>query len=104
MADEIGQFETEDNAGSTQVFTGTATTTPSNVPAVAGNAISGVGIVARRGNLEVSFDGGLTFWPFEQTRESLTWDVKGRITQLVVRTSSGSVDYRIIINFEDSAL
>ncbi len=47
MADTAPQYESSDNSGSTKVYTGTATTSVANVPAVSGEIISQVGIVAR---------------------------------------------------------
>lgn len=97
-----GSFsETSDNVGSTKAFQGTATTTPSNVPAVAGNKISQAG-VSNTGSidLQVSFDGGVTFTTLLK-KEFLSWDIKGEPTQLIVKTPSGSTTYDILINFED---
>ena len=96
-----GNFiEVEDNAGESVAYTGTATTTLSNLPAVADKIISQAFIVADDKNLEVSFDGGNTYLPLNK-RDSLTWDVKGQIQQIKVRTSSGTADFRALINFED---
>lgn len=100
MADIIGQHEISDNQGGTVAYSGTATTTFANVPSVAGNSISGCLIVADGGNLQASFDGGTTYHDFAED-EALSWDVKGEITQLRVKTSSGTCDYRIIINVEE---
>lgn len=100
MADVIGQHEVSDNCGSTVAFDGTATTSVSLVPAVAGEAISQIYFNAIGRNLEVSFDNGTTFYAFDR-KDRFTWDVKGEITQLQIRTSSGSSDWSAIINFED---
>lgn len=102
MSDVIPQHEIVDNDGSTVVESGTATTTPANVPSVAGNIISGVGI-ENYGNADLltSFDGGTTFKTLEKGG-FLSWDVKGNITQLVVKTLSGTADYEIILNLESN--
>lgn len=97
-----GNTEISDNRGTTVAYTGTATTTVANVPSVAGEAISQCLVQSLDKNLEVSFDGGTTYFPFERNG-LLTWDVKGRPTQLKVRTSAATCPYRIIINFEESS-
>lgn len=96
-----GTVETKDNDGSTVAYSGTATTTVSNIPAIAGNVISGCEIVNRGSiNLEISFDGGATYATLEK-KESLSWDIKGNITQIKVKTLVDTTVYGCIINFED---
>jgi len=90
----------DSTSGTTVSFTGTATTTPVNVPAAADKIITGAGILrdSTGSTLEVSFDNGTTFFTLEKT-DSITWDVKGDIKQLKFKTSSGSVAFRVLINF-----
>lgn len=93
--------EIKDNLGSTEVFTGTATTTPANVPTVADKIISGFGINNTGSqSIEVSMDGGTTFYTIKKSI-FFSWNVKGEILQLVVQTPSGTTDYEMIINFEE---
>lgn len=94
--------EVDDNVGSTVVYSGTATTTPANVPAVAGNGISGVGI-DNYGNqdLLVSFDSGTTFKTLVKG-DFYSVNIKGLPTQLSIKTLTGTADYEIMINFEDT--
>jgi hypothetical protein len=102
MANVIGQHEISDNEGSTVIFSGTATTTPANVPSVAGNVISGAGISNTGSvNLRVSFDGGSTFTTVEK-KTFLSWNIKGQVTQIVVETLTGSTTYEIIANLEEN--
>lgn len=95
-----GNFEISDNRGATTAYEGTATTSVANVPSSAGNAISQCLIKSEGNNLQISFDDGTSFITLDKS-EALTWDVKGEITQLQIKTSSGSVNYRILINTED---
>lgn len=96
-----GEVEIKDNDGATKAYSGTVTTTPSNIPSVADKVISGMEIVNRGSvDMEISFDGGTTFTTIVK-KESLSWDIKGMITQLVVKTISGSTTYDCLINFEE---
>lgn len=101
MADELPQWETSDNEGSTVSYNGTATTSNSNVPSVSGNVISQFLIIADDNNLQGSFDGGTTFHSFKKG-EAFTWDLKGSETQIVLKTSSGTADWRAVLNLEAS--
>lgn len=92
-------FETSDNQGATKAYEGTATTTVANVPASAGTAISQCLVRTFANNFEVSFDGGTTYLKLNKN-DALTWDVKGEITQLKIRTSTGTASYRILLNTE----
>lgn len=93
--------ETSDNVGSTKAYQGTATTTPSTVPASPGNVISQAGITNTGStDIQVSFDGGITYTNLLK-KEFLSWDVKGQITQLYVKTTTSLTTYDILINFED---
>lgn len=100
MADLLPQFESSDNIGSTVAFNGTATTSVQSIPAVADKIISGFGLTVSGNNVEISTDGGATFFRLPR-RASITWDVKGEIRQIQIRTSSGSTDFDFLINFED---
>lgn len=94
--------EIKDNEGSTVAYSGTATTTAANVPATAGNIISGA-LVENTGSndLEVSYDGGTTYYTLLK-KQFVSWDIKGEITQLVVKTPTGTTTYQALINFEVS--
>ena len=94
------QFELKDNLGSTISYSGTATTTPASVTGGPGNIISGALITAVGSNVEVSFDLGTTYYPLPRNA-TMSWDAKGEIRELFIRTSGGSRQYACIINFED---
>lgn len=100
MAFAESEFEIKDNQGSSVPFNGTATTTPQNIPAVAGNVISGFVLSVDGQNVEVSTDGGSNYYAVPRNG-SISWDVKGEITQIQVRTSSGSTGFSGIVNLED---
>jgi hypothetical protein len=104
MVDTLQGFELEDTRGTTSHFNGSVTTVVS-VPAVADKAISEL-IIQNRSNsvndvLDISFDGGSNF--FSITRSgNLAWTQKGSATQIKIRSrNGGSVDYQILINFEE---
>ena len=91
--------KTLENQGATTAYLGTATTTFANIPASAGGVISGCMIKPTGNNFEVSFDGGTSYLPL--ARNSIfTWDIKGEITQIRIKTSTGSADYEILLNTE----
>lgn len=92
--------EIRDLDGSTKAYSGTATTTETNIPTVADKIISQVTITCDGNNFQVSFDGGSTYFTMEK-RDTLCQDVKGKITQIKVKTTSSTVNYKTIINFED---
>lgn len=101
MAIQAGSnFEISDNEGSTVVYSGTATTTPANVPSSAGAIISGIG-VDNTGTLDllVSMDGGTTYKTIGRG-EFFAWDVKGDIKQLSVKTNTSTTTYEIVLNLE----
>lgn len=102
MAISNGNFvETSDNVGSTKAYQGTASTTPSLVPAVADKVISQMGVTNTGSvDLQISFDNGLTYTNLLK-KEFLSWDVKGNIKQLYVKTLASTTTYDILINFED---
>jgi hypothetical protein len=103
MADFPAQFETTDRVGTTTHFNGTATTSPALVPASAGDSIAEVLIRNLLTNptankLEVSFD-GIEYFTLNRS-EHIVWGVKGNLTQIYVRSTSGTADYQIIMNRE----
>lgn len=100
MVDVFPQFESEDNIGSTRGYSGVATVVAANVPAVAGKAISGFMWAIDGENLEISADGGLTFFKVPKKSEGFK-DIKGRPTQLIVKTSVATCGYSLWIDFED---
>ena len=100
MANEIGQHEISDICGSTEAFSGTATTIVQDIPSVAGNIISGFMFSVDGNNVQISADGGVTY--FNVPRKATGYkQVKGEITQLKVRTSSGSTGFDFWVDFED---
>jgi hypothetical protein len=103
MVDALPQFETTDLVGSTTHFSGTATTTPVQLPGSPSTVISEV--LIRNTNstglqkLQVSFDGGTSYFDIEQG-DTLIWGPKGEITSVYIRSSSGTVSYQLIMNRE----
>ena len=89
----------KDATASSTAFSGTATTVVQNVPAVADKVILSAIIYADSKNLQVSFDSGATFFTFLR-RGALVKDVKGDQTQIQIQTTTGSVDFEIILDFE----
>lgn len=100
--DRLGDQEIKDLEGSTVVYSGTATTTPANVPSSAGAIISGA-LVENTGSLDlqISYDGGTTYFTLGRG-ENVSWTIKGRITQIKVKTPSSTTTYQAIVNFEVS--
>lgn len=92
--------EIADNDGSTVAYSGTATTTVSNVPSTPGNVISGISLWNGLTEVEVSFDGGTTYIPIGR-RAFFSHNVKGQITQFKIKTASGTSDWDALINFEE---
>lgn len=91
------------NKGSTVAYSGTATTTPASVPAVAGNIINQIALKRSptgSQNLEISMDGGSTYFPITKA-DQLTWDVRGEITQVLLRTTASTITWNMLINFEE---
>lgn len=99
MADILGQFEIQDNTGRTEAFSVSATTTVTNVPSTAGQKISGVMFTVEGSNAEISLDGGTSYFKLPKDASGFK-DVKGEPTQLKVRTSAGSADIELLIDFE----
>jgi hypothetical protein len=95
------QFEQKDNQGSTVAVNGTATTVVANVPAVAGNIISGFSVWNDGAvPLQISFDGGTTFHDHDK-KSFMSHNIKGEPRQLQVKTASSTAAYRILFNLED---
>ena len=94
-----GQIEVSDNEGRSEAFSGTATTSVTNIPSSAGQKISEALVAVDGNNVQISFDGGTSFWDVPK-KAAFAWDVKGEITQIQIKTSSGSTDYSILVNFE----
>lgn len=94
------QTEIKDNVGSTEGFSGTATTSVANIPSIAGNIISGFMFQVTGSNVQISADGGTTFFDLPKNATGFK-DVKGEITQLQIKTSSGSAPYSLWVDFED---
>ena len=93
------QFEGRDNNGSTVAFSGTATTTPADVPGSPGNRISGFMFSVDGENIQISADGGASY--FDVPKKAIGYkDIKGEPTELKIKTSSGSTDYNLWIDFE----
>lgn len=104
MAESLPQFESKDDLGTTQQFTGSVGTSNASIPAVAGNAISEVLIRNPTSNLITknllfSFDGGTTFQSLS-TGEAIIWTMKGRPTQIIIKGSAAATNYEVILNRE----
>ena len=102
MVDESPDFETKDNDGRTQAYSGTATTSVASVPSSAGEKIAGASIFNNGSvDLLVSFDGGTSFLALGR-KSFFSKNIKGQPTQLQVKTNSGTSAYEIAINFEEN--
>jgi len=99
MADEIGQFEISDNQGRTEAFSVSATTTFQNIPSSPGEKISGVMFSIDGNNVEISADGGTSYFQFPKDASGFK-DLKGGPNQIQVRTSSGTASVKLWIDFE----
>lgn len=104
MVDAAPQFETIDNLGTTSQYSGTATTSPTSVPAIAGNAIAECLVRCASSNavtkrLQVSFDGGTTYMTLSPG-EFVGWSLKGGVTQIQLKTPASTTDYEIVLNRE----
>lgn len=103
MAYNVSEMEMVDQAGSTDTYTGTATTTPASIPAVAGNRIEELSIRCRvdqptATRLEFSIDGGAN-WIRLRVGESRDEEPRGNITQIQVRAAStATAIYEVIMN------
>jgi hypothetical protein len=95
-------FPTSANtSGTTHHFNGTVSTTPASIPAVAGNVITSIYIENFNNlggvNLLISFDAGTTFKTIERDA-ALYVEPKGDLTQVVIKGSSATTNYEIILN------
>jgi len=100
MADVLPQFDTQDNIGSSVAFSGTATTTPASVPGAPDKVISGFMFSFAGANIEISTDGGTSYFEFPKNAYGYR-DVKGSPTQILIRTTTGTTGYKLWIDFED---
>lgn len=100
MPDILPSFEQKDRAGTTTLIKGTATSTPTSYPAVAGDGISEFYIQNMSGlnDLEISWDAGANYKTIKANCW-LGWSLKGNITQLLIRRS-GANDalFELILN------
>jgi hypothetical protein len=105
MPDLVTGFELEDTKGSTEQFNGSVTTAI-DIPSVADKVISELIIQnvskASRKVLQLSFDGGSTYFDISRFGH-LAWTLKGPdMRQVRIKSSDGTaVDYQAIINFEE---
>lgn len=99
-------FEIQDLDGSTKAFNGTVGTSATAIPTVADKEIAEFWIENNINNspatdrLLFSCDGGTTYTELA-IGESMSWTPKGRIRQLFIKGSTASVDYKLLVNFED---
>lgn len=95
-------MEIRDNAGTTVPYCDSATAVATSIPAVADKRIDEFVIqnLDETENLLVSLDGGTKFWTIFPCSH-LAWTPKGDIEQLMIKSSSGSVDYEALINFAE---
>lgn len=99
-------FETQDLDGQTIHYDGFVGTTPVAIPTVANKIIAEFFIENPIDNtpatetLSFSCDGGITYTALK-IGESMIWTPKGRIKQLYIKGNTASVDYKMIVNYED---
>jgi hypothetical protein len=99
-------FEIQDLDGQTIHYSGTVGTTAINIPTVVAKEISEFWIENPINNtpanetLSFSCDAGVTFTDL-LVGESMVWTPKGRIRQLKIKGSTASVNYKMIVNYED---
>jgi len=102
MVDSVPQFESIDVEGDSLHVNGASTTTPQNIPAIAAGVISEFSLTclkSQAGNLLVSLDGGSTFKTI-YPGGNWSWTPKGKLTQIKIKSSSGSVNYEAVFNRE----
>lgn len=104
MADQLPEFESVDELGTSVHFNSTVGTSAVSVPSSDGNAIQEFTIYnpqtnAKTAILYVSLDNGTTFrqipWGCEWG-----WRTKGRPLHLKLKAAAASTAYEAIINFE----
>lgn len=99
-------FEIQDMDGSTVHYNSSVGTTPVAIPTVADKEISEFWIENPIDNtpvtetLSFSCDGGATYTALK-VGESMVWTPKGGIKQIYIVGSTASVDYKMIVNYED---
>jgi hypothetical protein len=99
-------FEIQDMDGQTIHYNGSVGTTPIAIPTSANKIIAEFFIENPIDNspatetLSFSCDNGVTYTALK-VGESMIWTPKGRIRQLYIKGSTASVDYKMIVNYED---
>lgn len=103
MGISSGVVETENLSGVTAHYNGTVGTTPVNIPSVAGGVIQSILIDNTNTDstkaLEVSFDGGTNYKTIG-SGSSLSFTLKGDLTQVSLRGAVAACDYEILLNTE----
>jgi hypothetical protein len=98
-----GTIETVNTKGLTSHFNGTVGTTAVDIPSSAGGIIQSVLIdninTDSTKSLEVSFDGGTTYKTITSA-STLSYTIKGGLTQIKLRGAVASCDYEILMNRE----
>jgi hypothetical protein len=97
-------FETQDLEGTTAHFNGSLTTSSVAVPTTGTTIISELLFkcpyqTPTTRNCQISFDGGTTFFTID-VGEFIAWSVKGRRTQVHVKSNTASTSYIMVINRE----
>lgn len=106
MTDSTPQFEVTDTKGFTIHYNGSVGTSALAIPTVADKIISSCWIENDIDNtpvtkkLSFSFDGGSTFTDLK-LGESITWSPKGDRKQIHVKGNTASVNYKVLINYEE---
>ena len=102
----MGFSSTPNSGATTKMYSGTVTTTPINLPSVAGNNIIEAFVKNPSTNvgaaiLLYSYDGGNTY--HELTRTSWdSWDIKGDVAQIQIKAFAGTINYEVKLNIEAS--
>lgn len=104
MVDAQPEFETSDNVGTTDEFTGTVGVSPIQIPSVAGNDIEEISIRCRvdqpnNRRLEFSFD-GVNYFRLK-VGEAREEEPRGGIKQVFIRAAGSGASsclYEIIMN------
>ena len=105
MPNYTESFEQVDLSGSTGHFNGSVGSTLTSIPGFADKNVSEVFIqnvsVPANRVLLVSFDGGSNFISVGRNSH-LAWTPKGYLSQIKIKSQSSlSVDYEILVNFEE---
>lgn len=105
MPDSTPQFEITDSAGLTKHYNGPAgSTTPFQIPPSPLGVIAEIAILNDPVNpagriLEVSFDGGTTYYPVLRGG-TMTWTPKGFQQQVWLKPSHAGMNYYTIVNLD----